>query len=103
MTGSGERMNGGVGLGDPLESTVEVHVGPELVILDLAGRTPEDAIEELGGLLVANEHVDGPYVAAAIQRERVMPMGLPRCPSALPFHTRDPNHVRRPAIAVGLP
>ena len=70
------------------------------IILDYPAKDAEDIISELGRLLQEAGYVKGGFIAAALEREKTMPTGLPlmgNVNAAIP-HT-DIVHVLRPGVA----
>ena len=78
-----------------------IAVAPDLVLADMEADGFEDAIGQLGGLLVERGYAREGYVGAVLERERSYPTGLefPACGVALPHgHAR---WARRAALAIG--
>ena len=75
----------------------------ELISRGLKASNANQAIKELGNLLVQGEYVKDSFIENAIKREKEFATGLPlrgKINVAIP-HT-DIEHVNKPAIAVGI-
>jgi|GEM_PF-60914 len=74
--------------------------GAQLVHPNLEAADAEDAIRQLGQVLVRQACIDPRYIEGVVERERSFPTGVefPGGPIALPHG--DPTFVRRSAIAV---
>lgn len=72
-----------------------------LISVGMRATDAADVITQLGELLFAGGHVKATFIPSTIEREKVFATGLPlgEVNVALP-HT-DPEHVLRPAIAIG--
>src|SRR5437588_7640495 len=79
-----------------------VDAGP-FAILGLARlevTSAEGAVRALAKALEAKGHVKASFEAAALQRERRSPTGLPFAGSAVALPHAEPEHVLSPAIAI---
>jgi galactitol PTS system EIIA component len=68
----------------------------------LRADTAEDAIRQLGGYLFQQGIVRDTYVGAVLQREEIFPTGLPTPGIHVAIPHTDPEHVKKPAIAIGI-
>lgn len=62
----------------------------------------DDAIRGLAGLLTTGGYVHDTFAQAVLEREKVFPTGLPTQPVGIAIPHTDAEHVRRPAMAVGV-
>ncbi len=78
-----------------------IAISPKLVIPMLRATSSEDAIRQLGGLLVSDGFAKATYVDAVLERERDYPTGIefPLCGVAMPHG--EPDGVLGAAIAIG--
>ena len=79
----------------------KITISSELVIPNLEASGPQEAIEELGALLVREGFASGGYVDGVLAREQSYPTGIefPLCGVAMPHG--EPEGVLGAAIAIG--
>lgn len=79
----------------------KITIVPELVIPELRASGPQEAISQLGSLLVGSGYATESYVAGVLAREQSYPTGIefPLCGVAMPHG--EPEGVLGAAIAVG--
>ncbi len=75
----------------------------DLVIPHLQAATATEAIAILGQALFDLGSVLDTFVAAVLEREKTFATGLPTPDIQVAIPHTDPEHVVRPAIAVGIP
>ena len=75
---------------------------PELTLLPLRAETAAEAITRLAARLIETGCVQPSYLAAALERERTYPTGLPDLEIGVAIPHAGSQHVIRPAIAVGI-
>ncbi|MDO9545691.1 MAG: HPr family phosphocarrier protein [Pelolinea sp.] len=74
----------------------------ENLLMPLEAKTKEEAIEELGNLLLKNGYVKESFVPAVIAREKEFATGLPTSEIGVAIPHTDSHHVLKQAVAVGL-
>ena len=86
-----------------MEMIVENKLTYELfAITPLCAQTAEDAIRQLGGYLQQQGIVRDTYIEAVLKREEIFPTGLPTPEIHVAIPHTDPEHVIKPAIAIGV-
>lgn len=71
-------------------------------LMPFVAETKEDAIKQLGNLLLENGFVKESFVPAVIAREKEFATGLPTNDIGVAIPHTDAHHVTKQAIAVGL-
>lgn len=74
----------------------------ELIASHLSAPDWQDAIRQVGALLVEHDFVQPAYVDAVIERERICATGLPTNPIGVAIPHAGVDHVHRTGIAVGV-
>jgi PTS system galactitol-specific IIA component len=72
------------------------------VLIGLRGDSAEEVIRRLAVPLAEAGCVEEAYANDVWRREQTYPTGLPTSPLAVALPHADPDHVLRPALAVGL-
>jgi PTS system galactitol-specific IIA component len=75
-------------------------IDPELCLVGLAAKTPEEIVRALAAKLLAKGHVRESFEKAALAREKRSPTGLPFPGVAVALPHAEPEHVASPAIAI---
>lgn len=74
----------------------------ELIDLQLHATDWQEAVHQVGSLLVDHEYVQPAYIKAVIEREKVCATGLPTRPLGVAIPHADSEYVIRTGIAVGV-
>lgn len=74
----------------------------DLCVPRLVATNAEDAIRQLARLLAAKGHVKPSFEAAAVQREKKSPTGLPFPDAPVGLPHAEPEHVVSAAVAVAV-
>lgn len=74
----------------------------KLVKLNLQAQSRDDALEQLGSLLVQRGYVNGNYVEAIIRREEEYPTGIQTESFGVAIPHTDKEYVRQASIAVAV-
>jgi PTS system galactitol-specific IIA component len=74
----------------------------DLIVMNSAAATREEALAELAEMLRANNYVHASFAQAVLHREDEFPTGLPTSPVGVAIPHTDVEHVISPAIAVSI-
>ncbi len=82
--------------------TLKLELSPSLVHIFTGPVTRDTAIATLAGLLESGGYVRETFAQAVLDREKVFPTGLPTQPVGIAIPHTDAEHVKLPALAVGV-